>query len=212
MRFRRIITILHKWLGLALSLWLLLIALTGTLLLFKTELLQLTYPQLNLPAIPSQEQAAKVFDQHTANYGFVPSDYHPWIEIVDEHGARHYYSGDGELLGQFAIESREYVALNEIPLTLQKAFLATEDDEFYDHNVKLIISAEVPIADLYAGERLRSCTSTVVSSLWIHFEPSTSAAICVATGLSRSETAPHHSESVLRPISTPWRRKIGSSR
>ena len=28
-------------------------------------------------------------------------------------------------------------------------------DEFYDHNVKLILSAEVPITDLYAGERLR---------------------------------------------------------
>jgi cell division protein ZapE len=28
-------------------------------------------------------------------------------------------------------------------------------DEFYDHNVKLIISAEVPILQLYAGERLR---------------------------------------------------------
>jgi cell division protein ZapE len=28
-------------------------------------------------------------------------------------------------------------------------------DEFYDHSVKLIISAEVPISELYAGERLR---------------------------------------------------------
>jgi len=28
-------------------------------------------------------------------------------------------------------------------------------DEFYDHNVKLIMSAEVPITDLYAGDRLR---------------------------------------------------------
>ncbi len=28
-------------------------------------------------------------------------------------------------------------------------------DEFYDHNVKLILSAEAPIAELYAGERLR---------------------------------------------------------
>ena len=28
-------------------------------------------------------------------------------------------------------------------------------DEFYDRNVKLIISAEVPIAELYQGERLR---------------------------------------------------------
>ncbi len=28
-------------------------------------------------------------------------------------------------------------------------------DEFYDRNVKLILSAEVPVAELYAGERLR---------------------------------------------------------
>jgi cell division protein ZapE len=28
-------------------------------------------------------------------------------------------------------------------------------DEFYDHNVKLIISADVAIEDLYAGDRLR---------------------------------------------------------
>jgi len=28
-------------------------------------------------------------------------------------------------------------------------------DEFYDHNVKLILSAEVPVTELYAGERLR---------------------------------------------------------
>jgi len=28
-------------------------------------------------------------------------------------------------------------------------------DEFYDHNVKLIVSADVQVTDLYAGERLR---------------------------------------------------------
>ena len=28
-------------------------------------------------------------------------------------------------------------------------------DEFYDHNVKLIVSAEAPVEELYAGERLR---------------------------------------------------------
>ena len=28
-------------------------------------------------------------------------------------------------------------------------------DEFYDHNVKLIISADAPIEELYGGERLR---------------------------------------------------------
>ncbi len=43
------------------------------------------------------------------------------------------YSSDGELLGEFAEEQRQTVALSEIPLHLQKAFLATEDDEFYEH-------------------------------------------------------------------------------
>jgi cell division protein ZapE len=28
-------------------------------------------------------------------------------------------------------------------------------DEFYDHNVKLILSAEVPVLALYQGEKLR---------------------------------------------------------
>ncbi len=43
------------------------------------------------------------------------------------------YSADGELLGEFAIEQRELVNLSEIPLHLQKAVIATEDDTFYEH-------------------------------------------------------------------------------
>jgi penicillin-binding protein 1A len=43
------------------------------------------------------------------------------------------YSSDGELLGEFTTERRELVPLNEIPLHLQKAFIATEDDRFYEH-------------------------------------------------------------------------------
>ena len=38
-------------------------------------------------------------------------------------------------------------------------------DEFYDHNVKLILSAEVAILDLYAGERLRFEFQRTVSRL-----------------------------------------------
>lgn len=43
------------------------------------------------------------------------------------------YSSDGELLGQFTIEERQLVPLNEMPLHLIKAFLATEDHPFYEH-------------------------------------------------------------------------------
>jgi cell division protein ZapE len=38
-------------------------------------------------------------------------------------------------------------------------------DEFYDHNVKLILSAEVAIVDLYAGERLQFEFQRTVSRL-----------------------------------------------
>jgi len=42
-------------------------------------------------------------------------------------------SSDDELLGEFTIEGRQLVPLNEMPLHLQKAFVATEDDKFYEH-------------------------------------------------------------------------------
>lgn len=43
------------------------------------------------------------------------------------------YSSDGVLLGQFTIEERQLVPLNEMPLHLIKAFVATEDHSFYEH-------------------------------------------------------------------------------
>ncbi|HNR31762.1 MAG TPA: PBP1A family penicillin-binding protein [Candidatus Hydrogenedentes bacterium] len=43
------------------------------------------------------------------------------------------YSWDGELLGEFSEEQRQLVRLTDIPLHLQKAFLATEDGIFYQH-------------------------------------------------------------------------------
>ncbi len=43
------------------------------------------------------------------------------------------YSADGVEMGQFAIETRQIISLNEMPLHLQKAFVATEDHTFYEH-------------------------------------------------------------------------------
>ncbi|MBI4560111.1 MAG: PBP1A family penicillin-binding protein [Candidatus Hydrogenedentes bacterium] len=43
------------------------------------------------------------------------------------------YSSDAELLGEYTLEPRQLIRLNEMPLHLQKAFIATEDDTFYEH-------------------------------------------------------------------------------
>ncbi|MCH7960203.1 MAG: PBP1A family penicillin-binding protein [Candidatus Hydrogenedentes bacterium] len=43
------------------------------------------------------------------------------------------YSFDAEQLAEFTIEARQLISLNEMPLILQKAFIATEDDTFYGH-------------------------------------------------------------------------------
>ena len=43
------------------------------------------------------------------------------------------YSSDAEQLAEFTIEARQLISLNEMPLILQKAFIATEDDTFYGH-------------------------------------------------------------------------------
>jgi len=43
------------------------------------------------------------------------------------------FSSDGEMLGEFSTEQRQLVRLNEMPLHLKKAFIATEDDKFYQH-------------------------------------------------------------------------------
>ncbi len=44
-----------------------------------------------------------------------------------------FFSSDEVLLGEYSVESRRVLRLDEIPLRIQKAFIATEDDKFYEH-------------------------------------------------------------------------------
>ncbi|GMW00872.1 MAG: hypothetical protein AMXMBFR84_20090 [Candidatus Hydrogenedentota bacterium] len=44
-----------------------------------------------------------------------------------------FYDSKGEPLGEYSIEVRRLVKLGEIPLNVQKAFVATEDDRFFEH-------------------------------------------------------------------------------
>ena len=67
---------------------------------------------------------------------FVLEDARATIAMLDDFrpkvGSR-VYSADGVLLSEFTQEARQLVPLNEMPLHLQKAFIATEDNTFYQH-------------------------------------------------------------------------------
>lgn len=69
------------------------------------------------------------------------------------------YSSDGEKLGEFAIEARRLVPLNEIPLHVQKAFIATEDDTFYEHKGVRPLALVNAILDAYRSGRLRGAST-----------------------------------------------------
>lgn len=80
------------------------------------------------------------------------------------------FSADGELLGEFSIEQRQLVSLSEIPLHVQKAFLATEDDEFYEHKgVRPLAIVNAAVGALKGG-RLRGA-STITQQVVRTIEP-----------------------------------------
>lgn len=85
-----------------LSLWLFLVSLTGTILLYKNNLLELQYPQLEQTVRANQQQAIRVLQSGSLaeqeRYAFVPTELHPWVETIDDGGGRSYYSTEGDLL------------------------------------------------------------------------------------------------------------------
>lgn len=98
MRARQLLSWLHRWLGILVSIWLVLVASTGTLLLYKTEFLQWHYPQLALTELPSFSTAGKVFDTYNSGYAYLPRADKPWIEVIDGAGNTHYHGTNGEHL------------------------------------------------------------------------------------------------------------------
>ena len=79
------------------------------------------------------------------------------------------YSADDELIGEFFIERRYLVPLNELPPHLIKAFIAAEDTRFYEHSgVDLIGIFRAMLKNLQAGEIVQggsTITQQVVKSL-----------------------------------------------
>ena len=69
------------------------------------------------------------------------------------------YSGDGEELGEFAVETRRLVPLSEMPLKLQKAFIATEDHTFYEHKGVRPLAIASAVLDAFRTSRLRGAST-----------------------------------------------------
>lgn len=69
------------------------------------------------------------------------------------------YASDGEKLGEFAVEARRLVPLNEIPLHVQKAFIATEDDTFYEHKGVRPLAVVNAVLDAFRSGRLRGAST-----------------------------------------------------
>jgi penicillin-binding protein 1A len=64
------------------------------------------------------------------------------------------YSADGRLMGEFGVERRSPVSFNEIPPLLIKAFLATEDARFFEHEgVDIMGIGRAAINYIRTGER-----------------------------------------------------------
>lgn len=99
---------LHRWLGLALSLWVLLMSGTGLLLYYKSAWLQWQYPQLQQDTPMSQQQAGRQLDALPAalqaGYAYLPSAEAPYLEVVDKHGVHRYFDADSLLLTRRPLE------------------------------------------------------------------------------------------------------------
>ncbi len=80
--------------------------------------------------------AGSVWGAALGVFVWILEDAQSTIEILEDYrpkiGSRA-YAEDGELLTTFSKRERRLLRLGEIPLHLQKAFIATEDGKFYEH-------------------------------------------------------------------------------
>lgn len=113
----------HRWLGLTLSLWLLLMAVSGSILLYKNEFLSWQYPQLQLPQPLTQTEVARIANEHHSGYALMPRADRPWLEIVDSAKTHFYYNADGTVLLErpylgdltsWLVELHHHLLLNEL--------------------------------------------------------------------------------------------------
>jgi penicillin-binding protein 1A len=68
-------------------------------------------------------------------------------------------ASDRSEMGEFTLETRTLVPLNQIPLKLQKAFIATEDDTFYTHKGVRPLALTKAVLDALRTNHLRGAST-----------------------------------------------------
>lgn len=77
----------------------------------------------------------------------VLTDYRPKIPL-------RIYTADGDLIGEFGEERRDFVPINEMPRHMRLAILAAEDNGFYEHSgIEFMGIARAAIINLITGRR-----------------------------------------------------------
>ncbi|MBR5459192.1 MAG: transglycosylase domain-containing protein, partial [Burkholderiaceae bacterium] len=77
----------------------------------------------------------------------VLTDYRPKIPL-------RVYTADGDLIGEFGEERRDYVPIDEMPRHMRLAILAAEDNGFYEHSgIEFMGIARAAIINLITGRR-----------------------------------------------------------
>lgn len=75
------------------------------------------------------------------------------------------YSNEGDLINSLYQENRVYVRLNQIPESLQNAFIAIEDNNFYEHHgIDLVSIGRALITNIIEGRRAQG-GSTITQQL-----------------------------------------------
>lgn len=91
-----------------------------------------------------------------------PEDYRPWLTTE-------VFSEEGKLIAEFFEEKRYVVSIDKIPSLLQKAFVAAEDGDFYQHQgVSVLGIIRAALANFRAGRVVQggsTITQQVAKSL-----------------------------------------------
>jgi penicillin-binding protein 1A len=91
------------------------------------------------------------------------SDLPPDLDVLTDYRplrASQIFSADGEMIGEFFVEKRVLVPIEQLPDTVKKAFVAAEDARFYDHHgVDYVGILRAAWANLLAGEVVQGGSS-----------------------------------------------------
>jgi penicillin-binding protein 1A len=78
------------------------------------------------------------------------------------------YSGEGQLMDEFARERRIFTPIDEIPDLIKQAFVSAEDKNFYTHHGFDPVGIAVALRDAARGQRLRGA-STITQQVMKNF-------------------------------------------